>query len=182
MTKVIALKKILVLLLTVLLVSFSVSFAEPQADVSDAETSVPSDANAASDVDGDPKAPDAAPDDGTDDGDPKPAPGYVRVSTYSQSGWLPLPEEGEYSYHLKQIASDGTEVENVIHLMPNGVYMEDSTCENHDCVKQGEVTLENKNDRILANMIICLPNQVWLELFTPEEVLELVKKDQGSAD
>ena len=75
---------------------------------------------------------------------------------------------------------DGTEVENVIHLTPDGVYMEDSTCENHDCVEQGEVTLENREERILSNMIICLPNQVWLQLFTPEEVLEMVQEQQSA--
>ncbi len=111
---------------------------------------------------------------------PRPAKGYVLVSTSTQTGWLPLPEEGEYSYHLKQTMPDGTEVENVIHLTPDGVYMEDSTCENHDCVEQGEVTLENREERILSNMIICLPNQVWLQLFTPEEVLEMVQEQQSA--
>ena len=52
--------------------------------------------------------------------------------------------------------------------------MEDSTCENHDCVDQGLVTLENRTDRILSNMIICLPNQVILQLYSPEEVLDMV--------
>ena len=109
---------------------------------------------------------------------PKPANGYVLVQTATRMGWLPLPEEGEVSYPLKQVLSDGTETENIIHLTPDGVYMEDSTCENHDCVNQGEVTLQNKADRILANMIICLPNQVTLSLFTPEEVLELMQEAQ----
>ena len=109
---------------------------------------------------------------------PSPAPGYVLVSTATQTGWLPLPEEGEYSYDLKQVLPDGTEAVNVIHLSPEGVYMEDSTCENHDCVEQGEVTLDNKQDRILGNMIICLPNQVMLQLYTPEELLEMVKDGQ----
>ena len=104
-----------------------------------------------------------------------PAPGYVLVTTANQAGWLPLPEEGEYSYDLKQLLPDGTEAVNTLHLSSDGVYMEDSTCANHDCVQQGEVTLENKKDRILGNMIICLPNQVTLQLFTPEEVLEMVK-------
>jgi hypothetical protein len=56
--------------------------------------------------------------------------------------------------------------------------MEDSTCENHDCVEQGMVTLENRDERILSNMIICLPNQVTLQLFTPEELLEMAKGQQ----
>ena len=106
---------------------------------------------------------------------PQPAPGYVLVTAGGQMGWLPLPEEGEYSVPIRLVQPDGTETENLVHLTPEGVYMEDSTCENHDCVEQGEVTLANKKDRILGNMIICLPNQVTLQLFTPDELLEMFK-------
>ena len=56
--------------------------------------------------------------------------------------------------------------------------MKSSPCDNQDCVKQGEVTLANKDERILSNMIICLPNQVVLELYTPEELLELLYPQQ----
>ena len=106
---------------------------------------------------------------------PKPARAYVLVTTATQSGWLPLPEDEEISYPLRQVLPDGTEAVNVIHLTPEGVYMEDSTCANHDCIDEGMVTLENRDERILGNMILCLPNQVCLQLFTPEEVLELMK-------
>ena len=106
---------------------------------------------------------------------PSPAKGYVLVSTATQSAWLPLPEEGEASYPLRQTLPDGTEAVNVIHLTPDGMYMEDATCPNHDCVGQGVVTLENRDERILGNMIVCLPNQVVLQLFTPEEVLEMAQ-------
>ena len=106
---------------------------------------------------------------------PKPAKGYVLVTTATQSGWLPLPEEGEVSYPLRQLLPNGTEAVNTIHLTPEGVYMEDSTCEGHDCVQQGVVTLDNRAERILGNMIICLPNQVTLQLYTPEELLEMAK-------
>ena len=106
---------------------------------------------------------------------PRPAKGYVLVSTATQSGWLPLPEEGETSFPLSQVLPDGTQTLNVIHLTPDGVYMEDSTCKNHDCMDQGTVTLENRDERILGNMIICLPNQVCLQLFTPEETLEMMR-------
>ena len=112
---------------------------------------------------------------------PQPAKAYVLVSTASQAGWLPLPEEGEVSYPLRQLLPDGTEAENIIHLTPEGVYMEDSTCEGHDCVDQGVVTIENRKDRILGNMIICLPNQVTLQLLTPDEVLEMFG-NVGSSD
>ena len=109
---------------------------------------------------------------------PQPAKGYVMVSTAGQVGWLPLPEEGEYTYPLRQQLPDGTEAVNLIHLTPEGVYMEDSTCEGHDCVNQGLVTMENRDDRILGNMIICLPNQVMLQLFSPEEVLGMLQPRQ----
>ena len=109
---------------------------------------------------------------------PRPARAYVLVTTATQSGWLPLPEEGEISYPLRQILPDGTEAENIIHLTSDGVYMEDATCENHDCVGQGMVTIDNRKDRVLGNMIICLPNQVTLQLFTPEEVLAMVKGEE----
>ena len=112
---------------------------------------------------------------------PEPAKGYVLVSTATQAGWLPLPSEGEYSVPLKQVLPDGTEAENIIHLTPDGVYMEDSTCEGHDCILQGTVTLENRYERILSNMIICLPNQVTLQLFSPEEVAEMMQGREEQA-
>lgn len=109
-----------------------------------------------------------------------PARGYVLVTTGTQAGWLPLPDEdeGEYVFPLTQILPDGTESENLIHVTADGVYMEDSTCANHDCVEQGEVTLDNREERILGNMIICLPNQVILQLFTPEEIMASTPEGQ----
>ena len=101
---------------------------------------------------------------------------YVFVSTATQAGWLPLPDEGEYSWHLQQILPDGTPAENVVHVTVDSVYMEDSTCENHDCVQQGLVTLDNREERILGNMIICLPNQVFLQLFTADEVRDMLRQ------
>ena len=106
--------------------------------------------------------------------EPAPANGYVLVTTATQTGWLPLPTEGELVYPLRQVLPDGTETENLLHLSPEGMYMEDANCANHDCMDQGEVTLENREERILGNMIICLPNQVMLQLFTPEELLEMI--------
>ena len=52
--------------------------------------------------------------------------------------------------------------------------MEDSTCEGHDCVEQGEVTFDNIGTRILGRYILCLPNQVSLELYSTEELLALM--------
>lgn len=155
------LKRMLICLLAGLLAAAAIAGAENETagDVPEAEAAAT-----------------AQPEDGKESEEsPKPAKGYVLVTTATQSGWLPLPEEGEVSYPIRQILPDGTEAENVIHLTPEGVYMEDSTCANHDCIQQGIVTLENREERILSNMIICLPNQVSLQLFTPEEVLQMVQ-------
>ena len=108
--------------------------------------------------------------------------GYVLVSTATQSGWLPLPTEGEKTFPLAQLLPDGTEALNVIHLMPDGVYMEDANCANHDCMGQGEVTFDNIDERVLGNMIICLPNQVVLQLYTADEVLALLGAAPEAAD
>ena len=112
-------------------------------------------------------------------GAPVPAKAYVLVTTATRMGFLPLPEEEDVLFPLVQTLPDGTETENIIHLTPDGVYMESSNCENQDCVDEGIVTLENRRNRILGNMIICLPNQVTLQLFTPEEILSMM---QNSSD
>lgn len=66
------------------------------------------------------------------------------------------------------------DMENVIHVTPDSVSMKSSTCDNQDCVLQGTVTLENMTERVLGNMIICLPNEVTLELYTPEGLAEVI--------
>lgn len=58
--------------------------------------------------------------------------------------------------------------ENTIELSPNGVRMLHANCKNQDCVKQGLLTLDNWNERIWRNWIICLPNQVSVELVVEE--------------
>ena len=98
-------------------------------------------------------------------------PGYVYVQAATAQGWLPLPTEGEISFPLVQTLPDGTETTNIIHLTPTGVYMENSTCEGQDCVHQGEVNFDNIHTRILDRYILCLPNQVSLELWSTEELL-----------
>lgn len=83
---------------------------------------------------------------------------------------IPLLEEADYS-----ITQQATGLENVIHVTPDSITMASSNCDNQDCVQQGTVTLENRDTRILQNMIICLPNGVTLELLTPEEVAEILQ-------
>ena len=106
--------------------------------------------------------------------DSDPSTAYVLVRMPNPVGLLPLPTEGEYSRTIRTILADGTEAVNILHLTPDGFWMEDANCEGHDCVKQGEVTLANREDRILWNMIICLPHQLSAELITREEAEQML--------
>lgn len=105
--------------------------------------------------------------------DDDPSIAYVLVRIPEGAGLLPLPVEGEYTRTIRQVMADGTEAINVLHLTANGVWMEESNCEGHDCILEGEVTLENREERVLWNMIICLPHQLSLELITREEAVQL---------
>lgn len=58
---------------------------------------------------------------------------------------------------------------NEVFITERGVHMHSSTCANQDCLKQGDVTLDNYQSRVLSNWIICLPNQVSVELVVEEE-------------
>ena len=66
--------------------------------------------------------------------------------------------------------SQGEDMVNVIHVTRDSVWMEESTCDNQDCVEQGVVTAENRKSRVLGNTIVCLPHRVLLELFTADEL------------
>lgn len=108
--------------------------------------------------------------------DDDPSVAYVLVRMSNSIGLLPLPLEGEYTRTIRQTMPDGSEAVNILHLTPNGVRMEDANCEGHDCVEEGEVTLENREERVLWNMIICLPHRLSLELITREEAVQLISQ------
>ena len=103
-----------------------------------------------------------------------PSVAYVLVRMPDPIGLLPLPVEGEYTRTIRQIMADGSEAINVLHLTVDGCWMEDANCEGHDCINEGEVTLANREERVLWNMIICLPHQLSLELITREEAEQLL--------
>ena len=86
--------------------------------------------------------------------------------TYSP---IPLRQEGNYT-----IRQSGGEKVNVVHVTTDSVTMASSTCDNQLCVGEGTVTLENKETRILGGYIICLPNGVTLELYSAEEMSQLL--------
>lgn len=96
-----------------------------------------------------------------------------RLNGSGDVGILPLPAEGDVSYPIHQVLADGTETENILHLTPDGFYMESSTCKNQNCVQQGKVTFENREYRILTNCVVCLPNQVTAELYDAEEIARM---------
>ena len=105
-----------------------------------------------------------------------PSIGYVLVQLSYSGGLLPLPQEGEYTKTIRQTMDDGSEYVNVIHVTPTGFWMEKSNCEGQDCVDEGEVTLENRQERILGKMVICLPHQLMLYLITREEAVSLLSQ------
>ena len=88
---------------------------------------------------------------------------YLRIQVGSEI-WplIPLTDGGEYT------VTQPTGETNIIHTTAQGAVMHFSTCDNQNCVDQGAVTLDNREEGILGNMIICLPNEVVLELHTPE--------------
>ena len=108
------------------------------------------------------------------------APGYVFINAGNEGRWFQLPEN-EDTITLRRTMEDGTEMVNEIKLTNNSMWMASSTCDNQDCVDQGVVSFENKDDRILMNFIICLPNQVSIELYTRDEMAALLAAAEAEA-
>ena len=86
--------------------------------------------------------------------------GYVVLNVGGRQYGEPIPMDRDKIITLKQ--DDGKL--NKVHITPETVYMEFSTCENQDCVGQGEVHVDTYKDRILGTYIICLPNNVSIEM------------------
>ena len=108
------------------------------------------------------------------------AAGYVLVTSGDETRCFALPEEEAYSFTVKRTTADGTEMSNTITITPEGVYVSEADCDNQDCVDEGMVTLENKETRVLGNAILCLPHQLLVELFTTEEMQELLDAQEGA--
>ena len=90
--------------------------------------------------------------------------GYVVITVGNRQYGDPIPMDRDKVITIRQ--SDGKE--NKVHITPEKVYMEHSTCENQDCVGQGEITLDNYKTRILSTFVICLPNAVTIEMVPVE--------------
>lgn len=90
--------------------------------------------------------------------------GYVVLTVAGRQYGDPIPMDREKIITLRQ--EDGKV--NQVHITPEKVYMEHSTCENQDCVGQGEIHVDAYQDRILGTYIICLPNSVTIEMVPAE--------------
>ena len=63
--------------------------------------------------------------------------------------------------------------ENIIHINKNSVVMHSANCPNHDCIRQGEMTLDNIAYRVFQSWITCLPHEISLELIPRDQALRL---------
>ena len=91
--------------------------------------------------------------------------GYVVITVAGRQYGDPIPMDRDKIITIKQ---DNGEI-NKIHITPEYVVMESSTCENQDCIGEGEVNVNTYKDRILSTYIICLPNQVTIEMVPADE-------------
>ena len=90
--------------------------------------------------------------------------GHVVLTVGGRQYGDPIPMDRDKIITLRQ--DDGKI--NKVHITPEKVYMESSTCENQDCVQQGEVHVDTYMDRILTTYVICLPNNVSIEMVPVE--------------
>ena len=91
--------------------------------------------------------------------------GYVVITVAGRQYGDPIPMDRDKIITVKQ--ENGAI--NRIHITPEYVEMESSTCENQDCIGEGEVNVNTYKDRILSTYIICLPNQVTIEMVPADE-------------
>ena len=90
--------------------------------------------------------------------------GHVILTVGGRQYGDPIPMDRDKIITLRQ--DDGKI--NKVHITPEKVYMESSTCDNQDCVQQGEVHVDTYQDRILGTYVICLPNNVSIEMVPVE--------------
>ena len=90
--------------------------------------------------------------------------GYVVLTVGNRQYGDPIPMDRDKIITLRQ--DDGKI--NKVHITPEKVYMESSSCDNQDCVQQGEVHVDTYMDRILTTYVICLPNNVSVEMVPVE--------------
>ncbi len=87
----------------------------------------------------------------------------------SQSNYVVIYVNGEVykTVNLNEpqiVVIDKNDHHNEIEITEEGVKMLASSCDNQICVMQGEATLENMETRIMGGWIVCLPNEISIEL------------------
>ena len=90
--------------------------------------------------------------------------------------------QGQEYYHLVPLNGPGQIVirqdngwENVIYIDKDSVVMHSANCPNHDCIRQGMMTLDNIATRVFQSWITCLPHELSLELITREDAVRLTQ-------
>ena len=104
----------------------------------------------------------------TEESKRSPANAYLRVSVNNRM-YEPIPLEEDFSVDIKREGG----YHNLVIVESGVVSMMFSTCDNQLCVHQGQVSLDNRDLRALYNQIVCLPNEVLLEVLDEHEVMSL---------
>lgn len=97
-----------------------------------------------------------------------PGSAYLRVSVNNRM-YEPIPLDEGFSVDIKREGG----YHNLVIAEAGVVSMMFSTCDNQLCVHQGQVSLANRDLRALYNQIVCLPNEVLLEVLDEGEVMSL---------
>ena len=95
----------------------------------------------------------------TRDASRRPAESYLRV-TVGRSVYEPLPLDQDFELSIRQ----GEAQYNLAKVQQGVVQMVSASCPKHECIQQGSLSLDNRDLRAMQSSIICLPNQVVLEL------------------
>lgn len=109
----------------------------------------------------------------------EPAESYlvVWVDDYFQ----PVPLLQKYAGRLLRIARTETDF-NVVEIGRNSFEMHEASCPDQVCVTEGEVTLANRQERILGDYVICMPNAVVLEMQSAQQMLTLLEESLAPAE
>lgn len=97
-----------------------------------------------------------------------PAQGYLLISVNNRR-FQPLPLTDDLKVTIDQ--ENGRQ--NVAEIRDGVVHMASASCPGQECVHQGEVSLDNRDLRVLYNQVICLPNTVLLEVLSIKEAQTL---------
>jgi hypothetical protein len=81
----------------------------------------------------------------------------------------PVPLTGNRLITITQ--EDGRQ--NVVAISADTAHMSAATCRGQECIHQGQVSLENRDQRVLYNQIICLPNTVILSVLDVKEAKQI---------